>query len=190
RRIVALVHHPLCLEAGLTPARAAELKALETQALSLAERVVATSPTTARTLIQDFNVPAEILSVAEPGTDPAPRSTGSRSARSGTGPLRLLAVGSLIPRKGYDVLIEALAPLKALSWRLDIAGATDRSPHTADEVKSLIVRHGLADRVGLLGPVGDVALGELYANADLFVMASHYEGYGMVLTEALARGLP
>ena len=185
RSIVALVHHPLCLEAGIDEVRAAELKRLETAALALARHVIVTSPLTGRTLTADFGIAENRIAVAEPGTDRAPRAKGSGGAR-----LRLLAVGSIVPRTGYDVLIEALAPLKALAWHLDIAGATDRSPDTVRTVQAMIAANGLGDRVTLLGPVGDAELAALYDRADLFVLASHYEGYGMVLAEALARGLP
>lgn len=185
RRIVALVHHPLCLEAGLSPERAAHLKACETAALALAARVVVTSPTTARTLAQDFAVPVDRITVAEPGTEPASRAKGS-----GGDTFRLLAVGSVVPRKGYDLLVEALAPLRALRWTLDIAGALDRSPETVAALRQLIASHGFQERIRLLGPVDDIRLAQLYDEADIFVLASHYEGYGMVLTEALARGLP
>lgn len=184
RRIIALVHHPLCLEEGLAPARQAELRRLEKDALAFAARVVVTSPTTARTLVADFAVPPERITVAVPGTDLAPRASGS-----GGGPLRLLAVGSVVPRKAYDVLIEAMVPLKELDWHLDIAGALDRSPETVRQVEAQIGRLGLGRRVSLLGPVDDAALASLYDRADIFVLASHYEGFGMVLTEALSRGL-
>jgi glycosyltransferase involved in cell wall biosynthesis len=185
RRIVALVHHPLCLEAGTPPLRAHELKRLETAALALAKHVVVTSKTTALTLATDFEVPDDRITIAEPGTDAAQRAKGS-----GGRPFRLLAVGTVVPRKGYDVLVDALVPLKALDWRLEIAGATDRSPETVAALRAQIAREGLAERITLLGPVDEAHLAKLYDTADGFVMASHYEGYGMVLSEALARGLP
>lgn len=183
--IVALVHHPLCLEAGLTAVRQAELKRLETDALALATHVIATSPTTARTLAADFGVAAERITVAEPGTDAALRAKGS-----GGHPVRLLAVGSVVPRKGYDVLVEALVPLKVLAWQLDIAGALDRNPDAVHALERQIAASGLSDRITLHGAVSDQQLAALYDGADLFVLASHYEGYGMVLAEAIARGLP
>ena len=184
RTIVALVHHPLCLEAGTPPDRAADLKRSETVALALARHVVVTSPTTARTLTADFGVPADKIAVAEPGTEAAPRAKGSDGH-----PMRVLAVGSVVPRKAYDLLVDAMVPLKALTWRLDIAGAIDRSPETVDALRRQIAATGLADRVHLWGPVDDATLADLYDRADIFVLSSHYEGFGMVLTEALARGL-
>src|SRR5262245_38850997 len=121
QRIVALVHHPLGLEAGLAVARQRELLALETAALGLARRVLVTSRATARTLVADFAVPPGKIAIAEPGTQRAPRARGTGS------PPQLLAVGSIVPRKAYAVLVRALAPLAALPWQLSIVGATDRS---------------------------------------------------------------
>jgi glycosyltransferase involved in cell wall biosynthesis len=187
RSIVALVHHPLCLEAGVAPARAEELRALETTALSMARRVIVTSPMTARTLAADFGVPMDRITVAEPGTDAAPRAKGS--GRGGT----LLAVGSVVPRKGYDVLVRALemdAGVRDPDWHLTIVGALDRSPPTVDALRSQIARAGLGAHIEIAGPKSRAELDAFYDRADIFVLASHYEGYGMVLAEALARGLP
>jgi glycosyltransferase involved in cell wall biosynthesis len=185
RQVFALVHHPLCLERGLSTDRCAMLKASETAALALALHVIATSATTARILRSDFAVPEERMTVAEPGTDPAPRAIGSSSS----GPVQLLAAGSIIPRKGYDVLVCALDRLPPSRWELTIAGATDRSPETANTLRAQIRRSQGASQIRLAGALNQNALAELYARSDLFVMSSYYEGYGMVLTEALARGL-
>lgn len=182
--IVALVHHPLCLEAGLSPSRQQHLKDLETAALALARQVIATSPTTARTLVTDFAVPADKITVAEPGTDPAMRATGTGN------PLQLLAVGAVVPRKAYDLLVRALAPLADRDWRLTIAGPTDRSPEALAALRAALRQTGLGRRVTLPGAVGQEELADLYAHADAFLMSSLYEGYGMVLGEAMARGLP
>jgi glycosyltransferase involved in cell wall biosynthesis len=182
--LLALVHHPLCLESGLTPERAAQLKASETTALSAARHVIVTSFATKRILVADFGVPTPKITVAEPGTDPAVRASGT-----GT-PLQLLAVGAVSPRKGYEVLIEALVPLADLDWRLTIAGATDRSPETVARIEAAILANGFHDRVRLSGTVVPATLAKFYDTADLFVMPSLFEGYGMVLAEAMARGLP
>ena len=184
RPVVALCHHPLALEAGLSPARSIELKASETAALALARHVIVTSPATRTLLARDFAVPSDRMTVAVPGTDPAPRARGTGR------PLQLLAVGSVVPRKGYDVLVRALDGLKHHDWRLVIAGADDRAPATTTELRSLIAAAGLATRITLAGPVSDDRLSDLYAGADVFVMSSLFEGYGMVLAEAMARGLP
>ncbi len=183
--IVALVHHPLCLEAGLSEARQEELHVLEKAALALARRVVVTSARTARTLTTDFAVPAGKIAVAEPGTDPAARARGSAG-----GAMQLLSVGSIIPRKAYDILVRALAPVKDRDWRLTIAGAVDRSPDALSALRAALRDTALEGRVTLIGPVDQGRLADLYASADAFLMPSLYEGYGMVLAEAMARGLP
>ena len=182
--IVALVHHPLYLEAGLTRTRKAVLFTREQAALALARRVVVTSEETARTLRAEFAVPAANITVAEPGTDAAPRAKGS----GGEG-LALLSVGAIVPRKAYDILVRALAPLKAHCWHLTIAGPTDRSREAMAAVEKAIVAGGLKERVSLVGPVTQRRLAEFYARADAFVQPSLYEGYGMALCEAMARGL-
>ncbi|MCG6121801.1 MAG: glycosyltransferase family 4 protein [Microvirga sp.] len=185
-RIVALVHHPLGLETGLSEERAAELLANEAAVLALCPRIVATSPTTARTLVADFGVAASRIGVAEPGTDAAPPARGGPPGA----PPALLAVGSVSPRKGQRLLVEALAGLPAsLEWRLVIAGA-NRDADEAAALRALIAERGLGARIDLVGAVSEDALADLYAGADLFVSASLYEGYGMVLAEAMARGLP
>lgn len=184
-RVVALVHHPLALETGIAPARAAALTAGETAALRHARAVIVTSTTTARLLATDFGVPEQRLCVAEPGVDAAERAAG----RQNGAPLRLLSVGSVVPRKGYDVLVSALRTLKDRPWRLTVVGA-HRAPDTARALTEQIQSAGLADRISLAGAIDDAALAQAYGRADLFVMSSLFEGYGMVLTEALARGLP
>lgn len=185
-RVVALVHHPLGLEAGLPPERARALIAGEATALRHAAAVVVTSPTVKRILAADFGVPDHRITVAVPGVDPASRARGSAP---GEWP-HLLAVGSVVPRKGYDVLVAALSGLADLSWRATIVGALDRLPETVSALRGQIARAGLEARITLAGAVDQASLDAAYDTADLFVMPSRFEGYGMVLTEALARGLP
>jgi glycosyltransferase involved in cell wall biosynthesis len=205
--IIALVHHPLCLETGLSEARQAELRTSEVLALSLARSVIATSAATARTLIDEFGVLGERITVAMPGTDRPPsvvrilpplakaprrrKSTTSQPKSTTPVPVQMLSVGSIVPRKGYDVLVKALDRLRNVpEWRLTIAGATDRSPETTSALLAQIMYSNCWDRVRLAGPMSEQALAELYSSSDIFVMSSLYEGYGMVLAEAMARGLP
>ncbi len=182
--IVALVHHPLCLEAGLAKPRQDELYALEKAALAFARHVIVTSPTTAATLTADFAVPGERIIIAEPGTDPAERARGSGQ------PVMMLAVGSIVPRKAFDVLVRALACLKSRDWRIAIVGPTDRSAQALTALQATIEDTGLGPHIALTGAVGLEQLDRFYDASDLFVMPSLYEGYGMVLAEAMARGLP
>jgi glycosyltransferase involved in cell wall biosynthesis len=184
RPLVALIHHPLACETGLAPQRQAELRESEAAALARATQVVATSPLTARLLAADFNVAADKIVVAEPGTDPAPRARGTG------GPVGLLAVGAVSPRKGYEVLVRALSDLRGLGWQLTIAGSLERSPQAAASLRAMIGSTSLAHRITLAGAVEEAELEQLYGASDVFVSPSLFEGYGMVLAEAMARGLP
>ena len=184
-RLVALVHHPLALESGLSAADAASLRASERSALVCARHVIATSATVARLLVADYGVASGRLSVVEPGTDRV-----SAPPRNREGVVKLLAVGSVIPRKGYDVLVAALARLRHLPWRLVIAGDCGRSPQTSRQLRAEIARLGLTDRISLLGAVASEQMSPLYASADLFVLPSRFEGYGMAYAEAIAHGVP
>jgi glycosyltransferase involved in cell wall biosynthesis len=101
----------------------------------------------------------------------------------------LLCVATLTPRKGYEILIESLAAIPSRNWRLTCAGSVDRDPQTTQRVRALIRAHGLDERVTLLGDLDADALGAEYGRADLFVLPTLYEGYGMAVAEALARGV-
>lgn len=182
--IVVLCHHPLGMEAGLSPRQASDLKASETAALAEARHVITTSHATARILAEGFDVPGEKITVAPPGTDPAPRAPGSGSTSC-----RILAVGSLTQRKGHDRLIKALAPHKNLDWSLRIVGARP-DPATERGLDDLIQAQDLSSRVTLDGPLGIGALTAAYQQADLFALASEFEGFGMAFVEAMAHGLP
>lgn len=183
--LIALVHHPLALETGLSFQQANILRTCERAALIAARLVIANSAETARHLTNDYGVAADRIVIACPGTDPAPMAQGSRD-----GIVRLISVGALVPRKGFDILIAAFATLTDLPWRLAIAGDRGRDPQAAAQLDADIARYKLGDRVAVLGAVSDERLAELYAGADLFVLASRFEGYGMVFSEAIAHGLP
>jgi glycosyltransferase involved in cell wall biosynthesis len=183
--LLALVHHPLALESGLSAAEAEIFRASECAALATATQIIVTSQTTARLLVSDYYVARERIVVACPGTDPAPAARGSND-----GIVRLLAIGAIVPRKGYDVLIAALATLTDLQWHLTIPGDRNRDPETATRLDADIQRFDLGSRVAVLGAVSNERLADLYAGADIFTLASRYEGYGMVFAEAVAHGLP
>ena len=183
--LIALVHHPLALESGLSVKQAAELHTDERTALTAASRVIVTSALTAKHLVADYAVPADRIDIARPGTDTAPMAHGSDD-----GIVRLLSVGAVVPRKGFDVLVAALATLTDLPWRLTIVGDRSRDPKSAAQLDADIVRLKLGSRITVLGAVSSERLAELYASADLFALASRFEGYGMAYAEAIAYGLP
>jgi glycosyltransferase involved in cell wall biosynthesis len=183
--LLALVHHPLALEVGLSVEQTDALRRSERAALSAVQGVIVTSAATARLVAADYGVPAERIAVARPGSDPAPWAQGSRD-----GVVRLLSVGAVVPRKGFDVLIAALATLTELPWLLSIAGDRTRDRNAAARLDADIVRHALEDRVAVLGALSPQHLAALYVQADAFALASHFEGYGMAYAEAVAHGLP
>ncbi|BDA86453.1 glycosyl hydrolase [Aureimonas sp. SA4125] len=179
---VALIHHPLALETGLTRQRQDALRAAETRALELARAVVVTSAMTGRELTDSFGVEPGRITVAVPGTDRQARAPAQGA------PPTILSVGTLVPRKGHDVLITALSRVADLDWRCRIVGDATRDLDHASALAQLIGGFGLGDRITLAGGVDDT--GAAFARADLFALATHYEGYGMVFAEALAHGLP
>ncbi|MCC7425941.1 MAG: glycosyltransferase family 4 protein [Alphaproteobacteria bacterium] len=185
RRAVALIHHPTALETGITAEVSAALRARETLALSAMRRVIVTSGATARALAA-FGVPAGRIGVVLPGNDPMPRSEGSR----GVGPVSILSIGTLVPRKGHDVLVRALAAIPDLDWRLTIVGSAGRDPDCAAQLRAIMAETGLGQRITLAGELSDEALAPLWRTADIFALATHYEGYGMAFAEALRRGVP
>jgi glycosyltransferase involved in cell wall biosynthesis len=183
--VIALVHHPLALETGLSADRASELQASERAALACAKQVVVTSATTGRLLVGSYGLASDTIAVVPPGSDVAAPAQGSTD-----GLVRLLAVGAVVPRKGYDVLVAALTSVADLPWRLTIAGDRTRDPACAARLQADIARYGLADRVAALGAVSDDRVAQLYQGADVFVLPSRFEGYGMAFAKALAHGLP
>lgn len=182
--IVALVHHPLALETGISAERADYLARTERAALTQTVHTIVTSPATADLLARDFGVAAKDITTAEPGTKAAKRGRGS------DGPSRLLSVGSVTARKGYDTLALALSQIKDLPWQSRIVGSIERDSDAVRTVRDMIARNGLQERVTLLGSLDQQALDREYDRAALFVLPSHFEGYGMAFAEALARGLP
>jgi glycosyltransferase involved in cell wall biosynthesis len=178
--MVVLVHLPLGDELGAAPG----LASLEGETLRAAAAVVTTSPWAARRVVAVHGVTADRVHIAPPGVDPAPTAPGTDGAS------RLLCVGAVTATKGQDLLVEALAAVPDLAWTCDLVGSLRRDPAYAAAVARAIERHGLGDRLGMPGPRTGARLAADYAAADLVVLPSRRESYGMVLTEALARGIP
>jgi glycosyltransferase involved in cell wall biosynthesis len=183
--LIALVHQPLALDPGLETAQADILRASERAALAAAACVVVTSESTGRIMRTDYDVPSQRIRVVRPGNDPVPPAPGSND-----GLVRLLSVGSVVPVKGYDLFIAALATVADLPWRLTIAGDRTRSLAAAAQLDAAIKAHGFSDRVAVLGAVSPERINELFLASDVFVLASRFEGYGMALAEAIAHGVP
>ncbi|MET9800443.1 glycosyltransferase family 4 protein [Streptomyces sp. NPDC006368] len=199
-RLAVLVHLPLGDETGPAPESAAALDAGERRVLRAVTAVVATSHWAAGRLVDHHGLAADRVHVAVPGADTAPlapggasgpASPGTSGGSSGTGDApRLLCVASVTPRKGQHELVEALSAVRDLPWSCVCVGGLSQDPDYVLRLRKLIERYGLDDRVHLAGPRSGPELNASYAGADLLVLASHAETYGMAVTEALARGVP
>ncbi|REC95831.1 glycosyltransferase family 4 protein [Kushneria indalinina] len=181
--LVALVHHPLGDETGLEKNQRETLLTLECQALQSVAGIIVTSAFTRRRLIE-LDIDASRISVIEPGITPVPIAPADNDTP------RLLCIATLIPRKGQHLLIEALADLKAHDWHCALIGDDTRDERYTERLRDLIIEHQLEQRVTIHGAQPPEALEAHWQHSDLFVLPSFYEGYGMVIAEALAHGLP
>ena len=183
-QIVALVHMPLAAEVGIGSDIAARVEASERRALGAASLVVVTGRGTVSAL-ERYGVERHRMAIVEPGTDRAPVARGSSGS-----PLELLSVATLNPGKGHEILIGALASLPERGWRLTCAGSLERHPTTVERVRAIVREKGLDGHVSLAGELDDASLAAAFDRADLFVLATLRETYGMAVAEALAHGLP
>lgn len=184
--VVALIHHPLCDEGGLSAPERARLFESERRALAGTRHVIVTSATTARRLA-DFGVVAERITVVPPGITRAV-GTGARRRRDDDCVVRILSVGSLVPRKGQDVLVQALARVRGLPWQLTLIGPA-RDRRFARRLRTLSRSFGLSARIRFSGSLPPTRLEQRYGKADIFALPSRMEGYGIALAEAMAHGL-
>ncbi|MFF7449023.1 MULTISPECIES: glycosyltransferase [unclassified Streptomyces] len=183
-RLAVLVHLPLGDETGLDPVLAAELDAKERAVLRAVPAVIATSDWAVRRLVSHHGLAPDRVHVAAPGADIAPLASGT------DGVSRLLCVAAVTPRKGQHRLVEALATVRDLPWSCVCVGGLTQDPQYVADLRSLIAKYGLEHRLELAGPRAGAELDAAYAAADLMVLTSYAETYGMAVTEALARGIP
>jgi glycosyltransferase involved in cell wall biosynthesis len=170
-RLVVLVHMPLG-------------DRRERDVLSVAAAVITTSQWSRLRVLALYELPEDRVHVAPPAVDAADLATGTAGGGS------LLCVATVTRDKGHDVLLDALATITDLSWQCTCVGSLDRDPGFADGLRRRWAEGGLGDRVRFPGVLSGADLDRSYAAADVLVLASRAETYGMVVTEALARGLP
>lgn len=178
-RLVLLLHLPRGLGA-----RPAGSHAAEGAVLAAAAAVVTPSLWSRRQVIAGYGVPADRVRAVPPGVDPKPLPPAAGDPR------QLLVVAAVTEGKGHDVLVGALRHLDGLPWRVRCVGPLTRDPGFVCRLRADLSLAGLADRVLLEGPRSGPALDAAYAAAGLLVLPSRGETYGMVLTEALAHGVP
>ena len=176
-RLVVLLHMPL-------GERTASSRTREAAVLSAAAAVVTTSAWSRGWLLERYPVRPSRVHVARPGVEPAGLAPGTTDGG------QLLCVAAVTPDKGHDLLLAALAEVRDLAWRCVCVGSLARDPGHVERLLRLVRTSGLADRVTFTGPRTGDDLEASYAGADALVLATRAESYGMVVSEALARGLP
>lgn len=189
-RLIALCHLPLAAESGLPSLLAEQFDARERWSLESAMGVIVTSQHCAG-LLRHAGVPSARLAVVEPGVEPpVSRVVDAVDQRSLEAPLQLLCVANVTPRKGHDVLIDALGLLRDQGWRCALVGSLESNPPFVAELRERASALGIASRLDWVGAVPPEEMNRWYARSDLMVIASRFETYGMVVTEAVAAGLP
>lgn len=179
-RVVILLHTPLVEMSSALDV--AEAHHRESAVLAAAHGVVATSRWTRERLIDRYSLSDETVTVAEPGADPAELAAHSR------GGSRFLCVASVAPHKGQDLVIDALAKFAHRDWTCRFVGPLDTT--YANRLRAVATDADIDGRIEFCGSLDRTSLETAYAAADLLVHGSRYETYGMVVTEALARGVP
>jgi glycosyltransferase involved in cell wall biosynthesis len=180
--LVVLVHLPL--GDGPPGHEVADAANREYAVLSVARGVITTSSWTRERLLDQYALRPERIHVAEPGADPADLAPGTAHGTE------LLCVAAVTRHKGHDLLLAALAAVAARPWRCVWVGSLDREPAFVDRIRRQAEADGIGDRICWRGVRTGAELDQAYARADALVLASRAETYGMVVTEALARGLP
>ena len=186
KEYLALVHHPLCKENGLNDVQQQQLFDVEQKMLNKARHIIVTSHFTREEVTKLYSVVHNDISVVCPGNEKKTALPYMESPQK----IELLCVANICQRKGHDVLLKALKNLCHLPWHLTCVGNIQRDPSNVRHIENLITQFNLSSRVTLKGELAEKDLAQEYAKAHVFVLASHYEGYGMALTEAINYGLP
>lgn len=182
RPVVILLHSLLADGAGAVGGEAQRWDEREGRALAACRAVVVTSRFAARQVHDRHGLQLPRVAVARPGTEPAEVSAGSATG------LHLLTLGAVTPAKNHDLLLRALAATEDDRWRVSVVG--EGAPAQVETLRRQAARLGLAEQVRWVGPLTGAALERVWAQTDLLVHPSRSETYGLVVTEAHARGIP
>ncbi len=181
-RLVLLIHMPVA--DGAPADRAGQAESREAAALAAAAAVVTTSVWARSRLVDGYGVDPARVHVAEPGVDPERIVVGSAEGTA------LICVAVVAPHKGQDVLLAALARVQDEAWRCTLVGSLEHDAGFVARLRDQAEADGIGSRVAFSGPLVGDRLAAAYADADLLVLPSRGETYGMVVAEALARGIP
>ncbi|MFF0490297.1 glycosyltransferase [Nocardia sp. NPDC004068] len=160
---------------------------LERMIATRASRVVATCSDEVFELTR-MGVPRHRISVVPCGVDTGTFTPDGPAAARGPCPHRLLSVGRMVPRKGFEIAVRALAALP--DTELVVVGGTDAERDEADRLRSIAAEVGVAQRVTMLGQVPRHAMPGLFRSADVVLCTPWYEPFGMVPLEAMACARP
>jgi glycosyltransferase involved in cell wall biosynthesis len=189
--IIAIVHHLRCRERR--PAWQNRLyRWVERSYLASVDGFICVSRTTQKD-VEELVGRDRPLVVASPGRDGLPGAVTPEEIKAraiAPGPVQLLFVGNLIPRKGLHTLLRALARLPAADWRLTVAGSLEMDPAYVKAIRRQIQDAGLSPRVSLLGALPSRELAAYGAASHLLAVPSSYEGFGIVYLEGMHFGLP
>jgi glycosyltransferase involved in cell wall biosynthesis len=187
--IVAIVHHLRCSEAHPRPAKRL-YRAVEGRYLAGVDGVICNSEATLETVEALATAETMVAPPAGDRFDPAigPSTIEARARESG--PLRVVFLGSLVPRKGLDTLIEGLSRLPDEHWRLQVVGSPEANPGYVSSVRRLVARLGVGDRVTFAGELPDSALRDVLHGSHVLAMPSTHEGFGIAYLEGMSFGLP
>jgi glycosyltransferase involved in cell wall biosynthesis len=183
-RIIIVLHLPISDELGLAPRQRDRYIALEARALEVASGVMCPSYWSAAEVSRRYGL--RDVGVAVPGVTPAAVAQGSRH----TGLPRILTLATLTPTKDQLSLVQALAQVSDLAWTAALVGSDQADPDYAARLRAEIVAAGLGERIAVPGLLVGKALGREWDATDLLVLPSRIESYGLVIGEALARGIP
>lgn len=182
---VLLVHHLTAWETELPADIRSSMLALERRAVDASDRIITTSRTTRERLVADC-APKAALEVVLPGADRL-----ARAPRIGHDETRFVFVGSIVPRKRVLELVRAFGEQSAHSAsHMLLVGSLARDVAYVSEVRSAIAELGIGNRVFTSGEVDEAGVSRALAEADVLVMPSSLEGYGIAATEAIDAGVP
>ncbi|WP_459697673.1 glycosyltransferase family 4 protein [Acidisoma sp. C75] len=184
-RALIMLHHAMSAEPQLPEGERRLFETTERDLLPHVRQIAVPSEAGKRYLVETIGINPAKITVLTPGVPRAARSVGSGGAGC-----HLLAVASLIPRKGYETVLRALERLPDLDWSLTICGDATVDPGHAGYLMQLSTDLGIGHRLRFLGPQSDAEMEALWQSADVFVSGSIYEGYGMAVAEAVRHGLP